>query len=421
MPKARPLVAFVTSYPPYPYPLTGIQMRNHHLIRELSHDFDVVLVTVGPMGLQESEADWPLSREIARIVTIPAPELPKSSDPEWGSWGTLTKATLRTLLPGRLPPFFDTIWSDEIIARLRALAGELPIDAVWADRSWMGEMAKRAGLRKIVVDIDDFEGRSMTERLAKLPSYKRLPFHRLQARHLTRYERSLPMRFESLCICKREDADLLATGPATVHVVPNGVELPARESETTSPRRPPDILFIGALWYQPNVDALRFFIRDVWPGIREKVTDVSLTVAGREPVSDELRGLLIEAGAEVHKSPASVQELYSRTSLCIAPLLAGGGTSIKVLESLAHAVPTVATSVAARGLGLVDRQQLAIADSPTAFRDACVDLISNRDAATAMALRGREDVGRRFSWAAIGATARGAVHQLLAGANAPTR
>jgi glycosyltransferase involved in cell wall biosynthesis len=285
----------------------------------------------------------------------------------------------------------------------------------------MGEMAKRAGYRKIVVDVDDFEGRSMTERLAKLPSYKRLPFHRLQARHLTRYERSLPARFEALCICKREDADLLATGSAAVHVVPNGVELPPAGSETPSPRRPADVLFVGALWYQPNVDALRFFIRDVWPGIRTVIPDATLTVAGRAPINEELRALLTEAGAEVHESPASVQELYTRTSLCIAPLLAGGGTSIKVLESLAHAVPTVATSVAARGLGLEDRRHLAIADSPTAFRDACVDLMSHRDAATAMALRGRDDVGRRFSWSSIGAAARGAVHRLLAGTAAPTR
>ena len=48
MPKARPRIAFLTSHPPYPSPLTGAQIRNHHLMRELSEDFDIVLVAVGP-------------------------------------------------------------------------------------------------------------------------------------------------------------------------------------------------------------------------------------------------------------------------------------------------------------------------------------------------------------------------------------
>ena len=419
MQKTRPLVAFVTSFPPYPYPLTGSQIRNHHLIRELSEDFDIVLVAVGPARLRESESDWKLSRDMTRIVTVPAPELRPSDDPEWGSWTTLAKVTVRSLLPGRLPSFFDTIWSAQIIGQLRGLAGELPIDAVWANRSWMGEMAKLAGVEKVIVDVDDFEGRAMTERLAGASPYRRRPFHQLQARHLRQYERSLATRFDALCICKREDAQLLGAGRAAVHVVPNGIELPP-PTATAAPRGP-NMLFIGALWYQPNADALRFFVRDVWPGIRQEISDASFTVAGRAPLSDELRGLLAEAGAEVHESPASVGEFYARAFVVVAPLLAGGGTSIKVLESLAYGVPTVATSVAVRGLGLENGVHLAIADSPAAFRDACVRLLTRRDEAAAMATRGRDEVGRRFSWSSIGATARAAVHALLAGQPASSR
>jgi glycosyltransferase involved in cell wall biosynthesis len=381
-------------------------------MRELSEDFDIVLVAVGPDHVRDRESDWELSRAMTRIVTVPSPEPGPLSDPEWGPWSTLTKATLRSLLPGRLPAFFDTIWSEEIIAQLRALVRDLPIDAVWASRSWMGEMARLAGIKKIIVDIDDFEGRAMMERLARLPSYQRRPLHQLQARHLTRYERSLPKRFDALCICKGEDTQFLGNGRASVHVVPNGIELPAPVSGNS--RRPADILFVGALWFDPNIDALRFFIRDVWPGIRAAVDGASLTVAGRAPITDDLKDELMQAGAEVHESPASVSEFYSRASLCVAPLLTGGGTSIKVLESLAYGVPTVATSVAVRGLGLENGEHIAVADSPDAFRDACVELLSHRDRASAMAMRGRENVGRRFSWSKIGATARAAVHGLLA-------
>jgi glycosyltransferase involved in cell wall biosynthesis len=130
-------------------------------------------------------------------------------------------------------------------------------------------------------------------------------------------------------------------------------------------------------------------------------------------VSEELRQLLASAGAELHESPATLDAFYDAAAISVAPLQAGGGTSIKVLESLAHAVPTVATPTAVRGLDLSAGIHLAVADSAAEFAAACIDLLRAPERALALGRGGREEVFRRFSWDAAGANARAALRQLL--------
>jgi len=279
----------------------------------------------------------------------------------------------------------------------------------------MGEMAKSAGIGRIIVDIDDFEGVLMVDRLRASAAYRRKPLHEIQARGLRRYERSLTRRFAAVCISKAEDRRLLDNGPAAVHVVPNGVEIPRSPRGVTE--RAGNILFVGTLWYQPNIDSLRHFIIDVLPRIRGVFPEVSLTVAGRGPVSDELRALLKGAAAELHESPPTLDALYDAAAIAVAPLQTGGGTSIKVLESLAHAVPTVATSTAVRGLDLVPGRHLAVADTPADFAAACIALLREPQQARVMGRSGREEVERRFSWESAGMRARAALEQLLGRAN----
>ena len=97
----------------------------------------------------------------------------------------------------------------------------------------------------------------------------------------------------------------------------------------------------------------------------------------------------------------------------MAPLDIGGGTSVKVLEAMAHGVPVVSTSIGARGLGLRDGLHLRIADSNQEFAQACVRLMTDSASAEALAKAGADEVNRRFSWEAVGVEARAGIYDLL--------
>jgi glycosyltransferase involved in cell wall biosynthesis len=87
---------------------------------------------------------------------------------------------------------------------------------------------------------------------------------------------------------------------------------------------------------------------------------------------------------------------------------------MKVLEALAHGVPTVASPVAARGLGLQHDKHIVIANSSSEFAQACVELLKNPGRAETLGETGRDEVRRRFSWDTVGAVARDVVRALCA-------
>ena len=408
----RPLVAYFADVAPYPRPLYGAQIRVESLIRELLREFDVALVCQSSVSEAELASDWELGSRLVRIVTAPRRKLAESAYPEWGALSTSVLAALRIAVPTSRPAFHEVVWSDELVAKARQLLAELPVEAVWASTTWMAEMARLAGGRRIHVDVGDFEGCLRLERVARNPFYRRKPLHWLQAAHLDRYERRLTSRFESVSVCKTEDlARLARSSRSRVYVVPNGVDAPS--ASPPDARRAFSMIFVGALWYEPNAEALRWLVNEVLPRIRQVVPETCLTVAGRGPLSEGLPELLGGPGIELHESPASLGPLYARASLSVAPLFTGGGTSIKVLESLAHGVPTVATPVAVRGLGLVAGRHIAVAASAEEFAMTCAELLLKPQVAHEMATAGRTEVARRFTWEATGSAARDAVRTLL--------
>ena len=70
-----------------------------------------------------------------------------------------------------------------------------------------------------------------------------------------------------------------------------------------------------------------------------------------------------------------MRRYYAHADAAVAPIRAGGGTHIKVVEAFAHRVPVVATSIAAEGLDVAAERHLLVADSPLRFAQSCVRLI----------------------------------------------
>ena len=408
----RPRIAFIAGLAPYPRPLIGSTLRIAHLIRELHEEFDIAFVCQSDVDSQTILENWELGRSLARVVAVPRPKRPPSEDALWGSIASCLKATVLTSMSGQRPRMFDWAWSPEFIGELERVLRELKIDVVWATRIWMAEMARAAGAKHIIVDVDDFQGVLMTEDLSRSGWFKRKPLHSIQARNLVRYEKRLLDRFDAAVICKSEDAHLVeSSNGSRLHIVPNGIDVPDSVNRINASSS--DMLFVGTLSWGPNIEAITQLVRHTLPFVRRHVPNARLIVAGRSPTPDEVRSLFSAEGTELHESPLSLGELYSRAAISVAPLLTGGGTSIKVLESLAYGVPTVASAVAARGLGFEDGKHLRITDTADTFAMTCVHLLLHPDEAAPLGRDGREEVMRRFSWRTAGVSARDAVRRLI--------
>jgi glycosyltransferase involved in cell wall biosynthesis len=157
------------------------------------------------------------------------------------------------------------------------------------------------------------------------------------------------------------------------------------------------IVFSGNLEYHPNLSAVRFFAREIWPTLRERWPHLVWRLVGKAPQSVEK---LVRVDPRIQLSGPvedAVAEL-ARAQVAVVPLLAGSGTRFKILEAWAAALPVVSTSIGAEGLPARDGEHLLLADTAAAFADAVSRLLTCKNLRVSVGNSGRLLLEKEFTW-----------------------
>lgn len=177
---------------------------------------------------------------------------------------------------------------------------------------------------------------------------------------------------DALVVLSEKDAALLPRTPR-VRTLPPPVDLPAASTRSVEESAPPTILFVAYLARWSNEQGLRWFLREVLPGIRQQVPDVRMRIAGGG-IRDTVRRDADETGAELLGFVPDLAEEYARADVAVVPLLQGAGVKFKTLDALASEVPVVTTPVGAEGIG-DDSWFAGVTSDPEAFADAVVSVL----------------------------------------------
>lgn len=181
----------------------------------------------------------------------------------------------------------------------------------------------------------------------------------IETRLLRRLEQTVGAAHPTVVCTEHDGRAALEDGAPQVAVARNGVTPPAvsrREQALAENPHGTELLFTGALDWRPNVNGILWLVEsEEWAAFAQAHPGVVLTVAGRNP-SESFRARLEAApGVRVEADVPSMTPLLERARLGVAPLLEGGGSRIKLLEYVAHGLPSVSTVVGASGLdGLPD-------------------------------------------------------------------
>jgi glycosyltransferase involved in cell wall biosynthesis len=133
-----------------------------------------------------------------------------------------------------------------------------------------------------------------------------------------------------------------------------------------------DWLFIGGFQHRPNIDAVLFFVEEIYPLVRDRLPDTKFYIIG-DKAPPEIVALssdrIIVAGLQ-----RNVRSFFDSVRLSVAPLRFGAGIKGKINQSMAFGVPVVATSIAVEGMNLADHEHVLVADEPPDFARALIEL-----------------------------------------------
>jgi glycosyltransferase involved in cell wall biosynthesis len=167
----------------------------------------------------------------------------------------------------------------------------------------------------------------------------------------------------------------------------------ARHSPGLNERR--DFLFIGGYRHRPNVDAVLWFVREVWPRIQVRGFSDRFIIVGSNMPSEITA--LASSKIDVRGHVADLASLFNAVRLSVAPLRYGAGIKGKIVTSLSYGVPVVASSIAAEGMGLQHEETILVADDPDIMADKIVKLYADVDLWLRLSVKGYEAFYNKFS------------------------
>lgn len=157
------------------------------------------------------------------------------------------------------------------------------------------------------------------------------------------------------------------------------------------------VIFVGGFQHPPNIDAVEYYAREIWPLLREQHPELETYVIGSK-MPDRLRDMGQAAGLQMLGFVEDLAPYYQQCVVAIAPLRYGAGVKGKVNQALSYGVPVVGSSMAFEGMSLAHGRDAMMADTPDAFADAISQLLSDSGLWQTLSDNGRASLDGQFSF-----------------------
>lgn len=381
--------AFVTPYLPWPAD-TGGKLRSYYLLKGLAEHAEVDLYTFAHGATTDP---GPLSNLCRRVLVTP---LDTASRP------LRSLLSLGNTLP-RSVRYFQTdrslrVVQSQIAAGYDLLVADEIVVAPYVTGARTSSVPRLINRQK----IDYLHYAEMAESRA-VGREKALDW--IEARRLRTFEYAEMPRFQSVVVCSGDDARearlQVAGAPIPIEIIVNGADTDYFQPFRT-PDAHPTVLLLGTMHYYPNIDAVLHYVQTMHDALRAAIPDLRVLIVGHRP-PPEVEALGNLPGITVTGSVPDIRPHLARSWVQLVPLRLGGGTRLKIVESMAAGLPVVSTSVGAQGLAVKDGVEMMLADDPADFVRKTVELLAESDLRETMARTARRFVEENYSWRSLGA------------------
>ena len=399
-------ILFLTQIIPYP-PDAGPKVKTWHVLRYLvDSGHEVILASF--VREEEQQHMKALQSLCTEVHTVPIVRSRLLDAKYW----------FQSHFTGR--PFL--IERDDLSA-MRELVGEQlatkSIDAIHADQLTMTQFAINNEADHLPYTVFDAHNAVWTivERMQQNSAIYLKPIIKLEAQRIKQYEGMVVEKYNHTLTVTEVDREALFEARDTYLNNSNdivssheGNRFPlistfpiTVDTEKLAPidRQPgsKNIMTLGTLHYPPNADGIRWFIREVFPLIRDRVTDVTVTIVGKNPPQDLIQLAAKESPRiDITGYVTDLKPYMESAALMVVPVRAGSGMRVRILEAFARAMPLVTTTVGLEGIDAKIGEDVLVEDTPEGFANAVVQLLEDEVLQAQLAKNGRLIAQERYYW-----------------------
>ncbi|HEY9762567.1 MAG TPA: glycosyltransferase family 4 protein [Trichocoleus sp.] len=383
---------------PYPPTLGGTPVRTFNLLKHLSQNHTVTLVTQRSEEVPDTDVDA-LRQCVDHLKVFPRPSGEHLRPGLRGKLGRFARfaATAR-------PPSVNYIaspdlqaWVDQWVTsgKGEVVTCEHSVNEVFVQRH------HRQHLRKVVIDIHSSLYGTLLNQLQTGTAEKPLR-DTLSLPLMRRYERRFARKFTDLVLTTEEDRRFFAplARQAPLHVVANGVDLASFPYRSQDPGGQ-ELVFVGAMDYIANVDTAQFLAKTLLPALQKRYPQSRLTLVGAKPTA-AVQALADLPGVAVTGRVPSVVEYLHRATVCVVPMRIGYGIKNKTLEAMAAGVPVVASDRGLEGLDVERPLRALRANTLEDYVNAISQLFEDAALRVTLAQNARRLIEEQFTWQRAG-------------------
>ncbi len=382
-------------YPYIPYPVDrGTYQRTFHLLRELArtHEVDLLALSEGGERLEQRDVFEQFCRRV-KFVPFEHPKWPRLHE----RLLNLKPTTVRHWDLAHVADALDEMLRSEQYDLVHVC--DIVLAQFFLDR--YPHMPISVDRSRVDLQFQLQQHAAMSHGFkAKLLDYENLA-------KLAAFEKRVARRSTLQVVCGPDDEVFVherISPDVPVLVVANGVDLDYFRPDAAPDARAsdPTILFCGAMDYTPNVDALRWFFHEgIHDDLLMQIPNLRTLIVGKSPLPEVLahgtrQGVTVTGGVP------DVRPYYRQAWLQVVPLRIGGGTRLKIVESLAIGTPVVSTTIGAQGLHLKHGEDVLLADTVADFAEKTAKLLSDSALRAQLETRGMQIANQRFGWRTIG-------------------
>jgi len=390
-------ILMIAHFLPYP-PRGGALQRNYNLLREISKDHEVDMITLNQRALLPTREEFEESKSTVAKMCRNLQVFDIPSDRSKLLWYLLLLFNLFSFLP-------YSVWryrSGKMMREVKEAIERENYDVVHVDTVDLSQYVLPFPNIPKLLNHHNIESVVLFRRAGNESNILKKAYFYLQAVKLRRYESSVVREFGTNAVVSEQDgAALREFAPdAGVTLVPNGVDTEYFHPNNGS-NGGPSLIFVASLDWYPNIDAVRYLINDIWPILKREIPDCTMDLVGAPPPRFVLDFAEREPDFTVHGFVKDIRPLVDKSSIYVVPIRVGGGTRLKILDAMAMGKAVVSTSIGAEGIEVADNEHILLADTPDKFVDRIKALFRDEKFRHRIEKSARDRAVEVYSWLKI--------------------